>query len=126
MPDFGRRIRFYKDQVIPYYAGSLPGFRHLAPNDFMYWALLSFGAANGYKTFDFGRSKVDTGSFNFKRHWGFEPRPLPCFYYQVGTKEISDTAALHSRLQWAIKLWRRMPLRLTMALGPRIAPHLPW
>jgi FemAB-related protein (PEP-CTERM system-associated) len=117
---------FFKDQVLPYYGGSLSAYRNLAPNDFMYWELMCFGAVNGYKIFDFGRSKKDTGSFDFKRHWGFEPRPLPCFYYQVGTKEISDTAALNSQLQWAIKLWRRLPLRLTMALGPRIAPHLPW
>jgi FemAB-related protein (PEP-CTERM system-associated) len=117
---------FYKDQVLPYYGGSLPNYRHLAPNDFMYWELLSFGAANGYRIFDFGRSKKDTGSFNFKRHWGFEPLSLPYFYCQVGTKEISDTSSLTSELQWAIKLWRHLPLKLTMALGPRIAPHLPW
>jgi FemAB-related protein (PEP-CTERM system-associated) len=117
---------FYKDQVLPYYAGSLPKFRPLAPNDFMYWDLMCFGASNGYKIFDFGRSKKDTGSFAFKRHWGFEPQPLPCFYYQVGTTEMSDTTSLNTELQWAIRLWRRLPLRLTMALGPRIAPHLPW
>jgi FemAB-related protein (PEP-CTERM system-associated) len=117
---------FYKDQVLPYYAGSLPNFRHLAPNDFMYWKLMCYGAANGYKIFDFGRSKIDTGSFAFKRHWGFEPQPLPCFYYQLDGKEVSDTVALNSRLQWAIKVWQRLPLKVTMALGPRIAPHLPW
>jgi FemAB-related protein (PEP-CTERM system-associated) len=117
---------FYKDQVLPYYGGSLPEYRNLAPNDFMYWELLSYGASNGYKSFDFGRSKKDTGSFDFKRHWGFEPRPLPCFYYQVGVKKVADTASLNSQLQWAIKLWRHMPLKLTMAIGPRIAPHLPW
>jgi FemAB-related protein (PEP-CTERM system-associated) len=116
----------YKDQLLPYYAGCLPSYRYLAANDFMYWELLSFGAANGYRTFDFGRSKTDSGSFNFKRHWGLEPRPLPYFYYQLDSKEISDTKSLNSNLQWAIKLWRHLPLRLTMALGPRIAPHLPW
>jgi FemAB-related protein (PEP-CTERM system-associated) len=116
----------YKDQVLPYYGGSLPGYRHLAANDFMYWELLAFGAANGYRIFDFGRSKKDSGSFNFKRHWGFEPLSLPSFYYQVNGNEISDIRSLNSKLEWAIKVWRRLPLRLTMALGPRIAPHLPW
>ncbi|MGH7847854.1 MAG: FemAB family XrtA/PEP-CTERM system-associated protein, partial [Candidatus Binatia bacterium] len=68
---------FYKDQVLPYYGGSLPNYRHVAPNDFMYWELMSFGAAHGYRVFDFGRSKRETGSFDFKRHWGFEPMALP-------------------------------------------------
>lgn len=116
----------YKDQVLPYYGGSLPNYRHLAANDFMYWELLSYGAARGYKIFDFGRSKKDSGSFNFKRHWGFEPLSLPYFYYQVSSKEISDTSSLNSKFQWPIKVWRRLPLRVTMAVGPRIAPHLPW
>jgi len=117
---------FYKDQVLPYYGGSLPNYRHLAPNDFMYWELLSFGAANGYRVFDFGRSKKNSGSFNFKRHWGFEPLSLPYFYYQLDSKRISYTGSLNLKLSWAIKLWRRLPLKLTIALGPRIAPHLPW
>ena len=117
---------FYKDQLLPYYGGSSPNFRHLAPSDFMYWELLSYGAAHGYRTFDFGRSKKDTGSYNFKRHWGFEPRPLPSFYCQVTDKEVADVGSMNVRMQWAIKLWRRLPLKLTMALGPRIAPHLPW
>lgn len=116
----------YKDQLLPYYGGSLLKYRHLAANDFMYWELLSFGAERGYRIFDFGRSKTNTGAFDFKRHWGFDPLPLPSFYYQVGNKNIRDTASVSSELQWAIKLWRRLPLKLTMAIGPRIAPHLPW
>jgi FemAB-related protein (PEP-CTERM system-associated) len=116
----------FKDQVLPYYAGSLPDFRHVAPNDFMYWELMCYGGATGYRVFDFGRSKRDTGSFAFKRHWGFEPTPLPCFSYQVGKKDVGDVASLNANYEWAIKLWRRLPLRLTIALGPRIAPHLPW
>jgi FemAB-related protein (PEP-CTERM system-associated) len=116
---------FYKDQLLPYYSGSLRESLHLAPNDFMYWQLMSYGAANGYRTFDFGRSKKGTGSFDFKRHWGFEPRSLPYVYYQVNGRSIPDTSSLNPKLQWAIKIWRRLPLWLTMALGPRIARHLP-
>ena len=117
---------FYKDQVLPYYGGALKQYFHLAPNDFMYWELMSYGGAKGYRTFDFGRSKRDTGSFDFKRHWGFDPLPLPYLYYAVNGQAVPDSSSLNSKLQWAIKLWRRLPLRLTMAFGPHIAPHLPW
>ena len=115
----------YKDQLLPYYGGSLPAFRHLAPNDFMYWELMSFGAAQGFRVFDFGRSKKETGSFHFKRHWGFEPIPLPYFYFRVNGAAIPDTSSLNPRLQWAIKLWRRLPLRVTTTLGPHVVRHLP-
>jgi len=117
---------FYKNQVLPYYGGSLREYRHLAPNDFMYWELMCFAAANGYRLFDFGRSRKETGSFDFKRHWGFEPKPLPAFYYSIGNRNFADASSLNSQFQWAVKLWRRLPLKVTMAIGPRIAPHLPW
>jgi FemAB-related protein (PEP-CTERM system-associated) len=118
-------VFFYKDQVMPYYGGALKGYLNLAPNDFMYWEVLRYGAAQGYKIFDFGRSKEGTGAFNFKRHWGFEPRPLPYFYYPVKSREIPDTSPLNPKLQWAVRIWRNLPLKLTMALGPRIVRHIP-
>jgi FemAB-related protein (PEP-CTERM system-associated) len=121
----GVMVFFYKDQVMPYYGGALKGYLNLAPNDFMYWEVMRYGAAQGYKIFDFGRSKEGTGSFNFKRHWGFEPRPLPYFYYPVKSQKIPDTSPLNPKLQWAIRIWRTLPLKLTMALGPRIVRHIP-
>ena len=59
---------FFKDQVLPYYAGSLIQYRHVAPNDFMYWQLMRIAAERGMRIFDFGRSKRDTGAFQFKVH----------------------------------------------------------
>ncbi|HWP59951.1 MAG TPA: FemAB family XrtA/PEP-CTERM system-associated protein [Candidatus Acidoferrales bacterium] len=115
----------FKDQVLPYYGGSLPESRDCAPNDFMYWELMRFGAAGGYRVFDFGRSKRDTGSYHFKRHWGFTPRELPYLYLRVNGRAIPDTSSLNPRLQWAIKLWRRMPLKLTTIVGPRLVRHFP-
>src|SRR3989304_6236738 len=118
-------VFFYKDQVMPYYGGALKEHLNLAPNDFMYWEVLRYGAAHGYKLFDFGRSKEGTGAYNFKRHWGFEPRPLPYLYYPIKSRQIPDTSALNPKLQWAIRIWRSLPLKLTMALGPRIVRHIP-
>jgi FemAB-related protein (PEP-CTERM system-associated) len=121
----GVLVFFYKDQVMPYYGGALKEYFPLAPNDFMYWELMRYGAANGYKIFDFGRSKRGTGSFDFKRHWGFEPHPLAYFYYPMKGQPIPDTSSLNPKLQWAIRIWRSLPLKLTMALGPRIVRHIP-
>jgi hypothetical protein len=121
----GVLVFFYKKQVLPYYGGALKECSHLSPSDFMYWQLMRYGAAHGYRIFDFGRSKQGTGSFNFKRHWGFEPRPLPYVYYPIKSQLIPDTSSLNPNLQWAIRIWRNLPLKLTMALGPRIVRHLP-
>jgi len=118
-------VFFYKDQVMPYYGGALKEYFHLAPSDFMYWQLMRYGAAHGYKIFDFGRSKQGTGSFNFKRHWGFKPQPLPYCQYALGGQRIPDTSSLNPKLQWAIRIWRNLPLEITNALGPHIVKHIP-
>ena len=118
-------VFLYKDQVMPYYGGALKEHLNLAPNDFMYWEVLRYGSSHGYKIFDFGRSKEGTGAYNFKRHWGFEPRPLPYLYYPIKSRQIPDTSPLNPKLQWAIRIWRSLPLKLTMALGPRIVRHIP-
>ncbi len=46
----------------------------------MYWELMCHAARAGFRIFDFGRSREGTGAYNFKRHWGFEPVPLPYQY----------------------------------------------
>ena len=116
---------FFKDQVLPYYGGASKEWLQLAPNDFMYWELMRYGAAKGYKIFDFGRSKEGTGSFNFKRHWGFEPKPLPYWSYSPNGQGIPDTSPLNPKLQWAIRIWRGLPLPVTKSLGPHIVRHIP-
>lgn len=115
----------YKDEVLPYYAGSLFEYRNLAPNDFMYWQLMKYSCENGYRLFDFGRSKIDTGSYDFKRHWGFEPEPLQYQYYLNGINEIPNLSPANPKYQKKIELWRRLPLWTTRIIGPRIVKYIP-
>jgi len=116
---------FYRDQVLPYYGGALKDFMQLAPNDFMYWELMRFGAARGYRIFDFGRSKEGTGAYHFKRHWGFEPKPLAVWCYSPNGDGIPDTSPMNPKFQWAIRMWRGLPLPVTKSLGPHIVRHVP-
>lgn len=115
---------FYRDRVIPYYAGSLQEHRRLAPNDFMYWELMKYGCENGYRVFDFGRSKEGTGSFDFKRHWGFEPVPLAYQYHLNGIDELPNLSPTNPKYQRKIQLWKSLPLFATKALGPVVARYL--
>jgi lipid II:glycine glycyltransferase (peptidoglycan interpeptide bridge formation enzyme) len=69
--------------VLPYYAGDAVAARELAANDFKYWELMRDAAQRGYRVFDYGRSKRGTGSFDFKKNWGFEPQPLHYEYLLV-------------------------------------------
>ena len=116
---------YYKDQVIPYYSGAFLDARRYAANDYLYWALMSDAAARGYRVFDFGRSKKDTGSYHFKRHWGFEPQPLPYQYALNRIKELPDLSPANPKYQKKIELWKKLPLWATKILGPHIVKNIP-
>jgi FemAB-related protein (PEP-CTERM system-associated) len=116
---------FFKDQVLPYFAGSLFEYRDLAPNDYMYWQLMKYGHEKGYRWFDFGRSKVDTGSYDFKRHWGFEPEPLPYQYFLNRIGDLPNISPINPKYQKKIEIWRKLPFWTTKIIGPRIVKYIP-
>jgi FemAB-related protein (PEP-CTERM system-associated) len=115
---------FYKDEVIPYFGGSLREYNHLAVNSYMYGMLIRYAAENGYRTYDFGRSKKGTGSFAFKKRWGMTMCELPYQYALIRTRSMPDTSPLNPRFSLGIEAWRRLPLSVTRLVGPVIAKHL--
>ena len=115
---------YFRDEVLPYYGGGTSEAREVAGNDFMYWELLRRAAARGYKTFDFGRSKVGTGAFDFKKNWGFEPQPLPYAYQLHRARALPDNNPLNPKYQRFIRLWQRLPLPVANLLGPHIVKNL--
>ena len=64
---------YFRDEVLPYYGGGTRRRAQRAGNDFMYWEVMRRAADRGCRLFDFGRSKLGTGAFDFKHNWGFEP-----------------------------------------------------
>ena len=56
---------YFRDEVLPYYAGDDESARDLAANDFKYWELMRMACARGLKTFDYGRSKQGTQNNKF-------------------------------------------------------------
>ena len=115
---------YFRDEVLPYYGGGTVEAREVAGNDFMYWELMRRACARGYRVFDFGRSKRGTGAFDFKKNWGFEPRPLHYEYQLHRAKQVPDNNPLSPKYQMFIKLWQRMPLALANAIGPHIVRNL--
>ncbi len=114
----------FKDQMVPYYAGSDFTFRHLGPNDFMYWELMKHAVEKKCRIFDFGRSKEGTGSFNFKKHWGFDPEPLSYQYHLSKAKGIPNLSPANPKYQKKIQMWQKMPHIMTRLIGPFIARNL--
>lgn len=115
---------YFRDEVLPYYGGGMAAARECAGNDFMYWNLMQAAAARGVRIFDFGRSKLGTGAFDFKKNWGFVPTPLAYEYRLYTSTELPDNNPLSPKYQLFIKLWKKMPISLANLLGPHIVKHL--
>jgi FemAB-related protein (PEP-CTERM system-associated) len=115
---------YFRDEVLPYYGGGTAEAREVAGNDFMYWELMRRACERGYRIFDFGRSKVGTGAFDFKKNWGFTPRPLHYEYQLHRSRELPDNNPLNPKYRLFIKMWQRLPLAVANMVGPHIVKNL--
>ena len=116
---------YFRNEVLPYYGGSIARARFIRGcNHFMYWDLMRRSAEEGITVYDFGRSKRDTGPFEFKKHWGFEPQPLPYEYFLVNSDQVPDVNPNNPKYRLLVNAWQRLPLPLANLLGPPLARSL--
>ncbi|MCA1940390.1 MAG: FemAB family PEP-CTERM system-associated protein [Caenispirillum bisanense] len=111
---------YFRDRVMPFYTGADPIARGTGAADLMYWRLMREAAEHGYRVFDFGRSKVDTGPFAFKKNWGFEPRPVLHEFRLAAGQAMPDVNPNNPRYARLIAAWKRLPLPVANAIGPWI------
>ena len=76
------------------------------------------------KMFDYGRSKQGTGSYSFKKNWGFEPQPLYYEYCLYKRDSIPQNNPNNAKFRLFIEAWRRLPIGLANWLGPFIVRNL--
>lgn len=113
------------DVVMPFYAGA---DRHEKPrgvDEYLYISIMRWARENGFKTFDFGRSKRGTGACKFKQKWGMDEVPLAYQYYLVKSRELPNVSPANPKYKMAIKIWRKLPLPVTRLIGPRIVKRVP-
>ena len=115
---------YFRDEVLPYYAGDAPAARELAANDFKYWELMRRACQRGLRVFDFGRSKRGTGSYAFKKNWGFDPEPLHYEFCLYKRDSVPQTNPSNPKFRLMIEAWRRMPLGMANWLGPMVVRGL--
>jgi FemAB-related protein (PEP-CTERM system-associated) len=115
---------YFRDEVLPYYGGGTAAARSRAGNDFMYWEVMRRAAARGCHLYDFGRSKIGTGSHDFKKNWGFTPEPLNYRYKLAPGASIPDHNPLNPKYRLFIAGWKRLPLAVANAIGPSIVRGL--
>jgi FemAB-related protein (PEP-CTERM system-associated) len=106
-------------------ASSLRQHRALCGNTLLYWSIIERAIADGYQALDFGRSAPDSGPYQFKRQWGAIPEPLCWEYWTEGEAPRPARNADGTAMQAAIAMWKRLPVGVATALGPRVARYFP-
>ena len=115
---------YHRNEVLPMHAGDTVEARDLAANDFKYWSLMRMAADRGCTLFNYGRSKLGTGPYDFKKNWGFEPTPLAYEYKLVRGQGVPQNNPLNPKYRLMIETWRRMPRWFVNAVGPRLVRGL--
>jgi hypothetical protein len=75
-------------------------------------------ADRGCRLFDFGRSKIGTGSYSFKHNWGFEPAKLHYRFRLKPGEAIPEHNPLNPKYRMFIAAWKKLPLPVANAVGP--------
>jgi len=127
-------LEFRNTVVVPW-ASSDRRYWNLCPNNLLYWTALRDAAARGFERFDFGRSSIGSGTYQFKRQWGAIETPL---YWQeldssapaserplLGEGQSPPPATAESesdrgRRARAERLWQRLPVPVATWLGSRL------
>jgi FemAB-related protein (PEP-CTERM system-associated) len=116
----------WRDTVMAYYSGTAPGAdRSFSASNFMYLALREWAVENGYRKFDFGRSRKDAGAFKFKVHQGFEARDLQYRFHLVGDKHLPSFNPSNPRTKVLRDAWTRLPMSMTRRLSKSLIRYLP-
>lgn len=115
---------YWRGTVMPYWGGGLAEARGLRANELMYFALMRHARAKGCTRFDFGRSKVGTGPYSYKKNWGFEPEPRVYVRWLAPGETPRDTNPNSAKYRLQVDLWKKLPLWAANRIGPLIARGL--
>ncbi len=114
----------YHDRVHIIIAVSDEKYHEFRPNDAVHWHFIKWACSNGYKLFDFGRVREESGQYEYKRKWGPQLLELPSYFMLWKTKSIPTTDPEAPKYQFAVKLWKKMPLWFTKLVGPYLRKRL--
>lgn len=116
----------FRDEIVPYFSGSLPEGMHKYANNVMYLKLMEYAVERGLRWFDFNRTRRDNrGPHAFKRYHGFEPSPLHYQIFLNKAGQLPNLSPSNRKFALAGSVWRKLPLWLTRSAGGRITKWIP-
>ena len=114
----------YKERIHAIISVSDKKSLELRPNELLHWQFIKYGISNGFKCFDLGRVREDSGQFRFKEEFGCQLMPLFHYYDLYKLKKIPKVDPRNAKYRFAIETWKRMPLIMQRKFGPSIREGL--
>lgn len=115
---------YFNEQVLPYYGGGNDSARGLKSADFMYYQVMCNASERGYRWYDFGRSKNDSGPYKYKKNWGMEPKSLYYYYHLVNAPDLPNLSPNNPKYKLFIQMWQKLPLKVSQIVGPFLSKFL--
>ncbi|MEH6723688.1 MAG: FemAB family XrtA/PEP-CTERM system-associated protein, partial [Qipengyuania sp.] len=115
---------YHDGAVMPFWGGGGFAARALKANERCYFELMDHGRARGCTRYDYGRSKIGTGPYKFKKWQGFEPEPLTYWTWTAPGRTARNIDPTDQGYSSSIALWKKLPLSVATRVGPWIARGL--
>jgi FemAB-related protein (PEP-CTERM system-associated) len=116
----------FRDTVYAYYSGSSAEARGKGVADFVYCKIMEWAIEQGFRRFDFGRSRRETGAAKFKQNMGFSPEPLHYdFTLLRADARLPEFHPSNPKLEGPRRLWSKLPRGVADRIGGRLSRYLP-
>jgi serine/alanine adding enzyme len=107
------------------WASALSEFNRTSANMGLYRAFMERAIAEGCTRFNFGRCTPGSGTHRYKLQWGGRDEPLWWYQHTPGGAPAATPSPDQGAYSWGPRLWKRLPLPVATALGPRIVRLIP-
>ena len=121
----GALVLRFKDRMYVPSAASYRQYLKQCPYHALYWNTIGRAIEKGCKYFDFGRSSVNSSTYNFKKQWVEVATPLEWQYSLHRVSEVPEINPGNPKYSFAKWIWSRMPLPLANLLGPAVIKNFP-
>lgn len=100
------------------FAGTVNKYKPSSANNLLYWNIIKFACEKNIKTFDMGRSRLNQGTYKFKKSWGGVAKNI--YYYYFLKDNMSVPSFDTPYYKFATTAWKQMPLFLANRIGPKL------
>ena len=105
------------------FGSPMPEWNRVSANMGLYWAFIERACAGGLSRFNFGRCTPESPTHRYKQQWGARDEPLWC--YQGAAEGGAGPSPESPAFTLVRQVWKRLPVALATALGPRIVRFIP-